>query len=105
MKMRVLNHETLLTLNTSSVQAGRSQNLRVEKVSAEPQERYWITADMSRDRDGHDEVRVCIVLSLRSGDTAWLDVSAEEFSAIPEIDVPLAVWETAMCAGTPPQAP
>ncbi|MEK7778389.1 MAG: hypothetical protein AAB303_07175 [Chloroflexota bacterium] len=51
------------------------------------------------------EVRLCVVLDLFSGDTVWLDVSNDEFTAIPLINVPDQEWETAICAGTPPQAP
>ena len=99
--MKVFDHETLLTLNGSSIQAGRSQNLRPERLPAKPQDQYWVNAHTVREQ----EVRICVVLSLNAGQTAWLDVSPEEFAAIPEIDVPEAEWETAMCAGTPPSAP
>ncbi len=105
MNMKVFDHETLLNLNESSIEARRNQNLIPEKLPAKPQERYWINANMTRDRDGQQEVRICIVLNLFSGQTAWLDVSSEEFAAIPEIDISEEEWETAMCAGTPPSAP
>ncbi len=105
MKMKVFDYETLLTLNGSSIQAGRSQNLRPEKLPTTPQDRYWVNSHMMRERDGQQEVRICVVLSLFAGQTAWLDVSIEEFAAIPEIDISDEEWETAMCAGTPPSAP
>ncbi|MBI2907523.1 MAG: hypothetical protein HYX92_07720 [Chloroflexi bacterium] len=48
---------------------------------------------------------MCVVLRRYTGQTAWLDVSFDEFAAIPEIDVSEDEWEVAMCAGTPPHAP
>ena len=105
MKMRVVDHPTLLRLNHSSIQARRPQNLPLVKLPAQPQARYWITYHSVQERTGHQDVRLCVVLNLFSGDTAWLDVSSDEFTGIPLIDVPEQEWETAMCAGTPPQAP
>lgn len=105
MKMKVIDHTTLLGLNESSIQAGRSQNLRPERISGEPQGRYWINEHTVRERDGQKEVRMCVVLSLYGGQTVWMDVSSDEFTAIPEIEVSDDEWETAMCAGTPPAAP
>lgn len=103
MKMRVVDHETLLMLNRSSIQAGRRQNLLSTKLPAQPRNRYWITYQNRLEHNGYQEVRLCVVLDLFSGDTSWLDVSSDEFAAIPEIDVPEEEWETAMCAGTPPR--
>ncbi len=105
MKMKVFDHEALLTLNERSIKAGRSQNLRPEQLPAKPEERFWVTANTVREGDGQQEVRMCVVLNLFSGKTVWLDVSSEEFEAIPEIDVSEDEWETAMCAGTPPKVP
>ena len=104
MRMRVLDHATLMSLNDSSLRAGRSQNLRSARLADKPQERYWITEVKTRDQGGRPEVRMCVVLNLFAGQTAWLDVSSNEFAAIPEIDVSDDEWETAMCAGTPPSA-
>lgn len=105
MKMRVLDHAQLLTLNDSSIRCGRSENLRPDQLASKPQQRYWINEFAVRERDERQEVRVCVVLSLYDGQTAWLDVSRDEFAAIPEIEVSEDEWETAMCAGTPPPAP
>ena len=104
-RLRVFDHQTLLMLNESSLRAGRGQNLGAEQIPVTPRNRYWLNAHMSRERDGQQEVRVCVVLSLHSGQTAWLDVSPEEFSAIPEIDVSEFEWEAVMCTGNPPSAP
>ena len=103
--MMVLDHTQLLKLNESSVQSGRNQNLRPSRLAGTPQKRYWITYYAVRERDGEQEARVCVVLSLYAGQTAWLDISPDEFMAIPLIEVPQFEWETAMCAGTPPRAP
>lgn len=105
MKMKVLDHKMLLAMNESSIRAGRSQNLRPERLPAEPQDRYWVNTHMIRERDGQQEVRICVVLSLVTCQTVWLDMSPEEFATIPESDVHLMDWETAMCAGTPRSAP
>lgn len=105
MKMKVVDHETLLKLNQSSIQAGRNQNLPLVKLPAQPQARYWISYHNALERSGRQDVRLCVVLDLFAGNTAWLDVSSDEFTAIPVIEVPDEEWETAMCAGTPPQTP
>jgi hypothetical protein len=102
MKLRVLDHQTLVALNRSSIRAGRSQNLRAEQIPTRPHDHYWINAHTVRERDGQQVVRVCVVLDLRSGETAWLDVSPEEFARIPEIEVSEFVWEAVMCTGNPP---
>ena len=106
MRMRALDHQNLVRLNLSSIAAGRSQHLDPEHMPARPpDDRYLITYHNVRDHDGRREIRVCIVFDLFTGQTAWLDVSRDEFAAMPEADVSIWDWETAMCAGTPPQAP
>ena len=77
MKMRVFDRETLLLLNQSSIQAGRSQNLSPRHLPAEPPGHCWVNAHMVRERDGQQEVRLCIVLDPYMGKTAWLDVWLE----------------------------
>ncbi len=101
MKMKALDHDMLLTLNESSIQAKRSQNLRPEQVPSRPQDRYWINAHTIQEQDAAQEIRICVVLDLDTSQTAWLDISPDEFAAIQELDVSVADWETAMCAGTP----
>ena len=105
MKMKVLDHEMLLAINESSIRAGRNQNLRPERLPTEPKDRYWVNKHVPRERDGQQEVRICVVFSLVTCQTAWLDLSPEEFAAIPVVDVHLMDWETAMCAGTPRTVP
>ncbi|MDO8673540.1 MAG: hypothetical protein Q7O66_19200 [Dehalococcoidia bacterium] len=105
MKMKVLDHSLLLALNDSSMRCGRSQNLRIDRLPDEPRDRYWINDHLNRDTNGQQEVRVCVVLDLYYGQTVWLDISAEEYAAIPGIEVSEGEWEVALCAGTPPAAP
>ncbi len=105
MKIRVLDYTTLKTLNDNSIRVGRSQNLPPDRLAGKPQDRYWINHYQVRERNGEQEVRVCVVLSVYRGQTAWLDVSPDEFAAIPEIDVSEDEWEEAMCAVAPPQTP
>lgn len=79
--------------------------MRSEKLPAMPQDRYWVTYSSAREREGQQEVRLCVVMDLFRGSTAWLDISPGEFAAIPEVDVSEEEWEAAMCAGTPPTTP
>ena len=102
-KMKILDHEALLTLNESSLKAGRGQNLKPQQIPAKPQPRYWVNDHLPRERDGLEEVRACVVLDISAGKTVWLDMSPHEFAAIPELELSEDEWETAMCAGTPPQ--
>lgn len=105
MKMRIFNHDLLVALNRSSIQSGRRQNLRPEQTNPSTVDRYWVNEEHAIQRNGQPEVRLCVVLDIFTGQTAWLDVSLDEFEAIPEVKLPFAEWETAMCAGTPPPAP
>jgi len=103
-KLKVLDHETLVMLNRSSIQAGRSQNLRPEQLPTNPQERYPVNFHTVHQRGGQQDIRMCVVLDT-AGQTAWLDVSSEEFAAIPEVEISELIWGATMCAGTPPPAP
>ena len=103
-KLRLLDYQTLLRLNESSIRAGRLHHLPTELLAATPQQRYPINLCLPRRRGQQEEVRLSVVLDL-AGQTAWLDVSPEEFISIPEVDVLFDVWEGAMCAGNPPPAP
>jgi hypothetical protein len=100
MKMKIIGYETLVMLNQSSIHAGRKQNLRVEQIAAEPQRQYTVNFHFDHVwRGGHD-IRLSVIL--KPGVlTAWLDVSPEEFAAIPELEVSELDWEAAVCVGTP----
>ncbi len=104
MKLKTLDHQTLVQLNTASIRAGRLQNLPPEKLAQTVQPRYPINLVLPHTRIGQQEMRLSVVLDL-AGQSAWLDVSPEEFSAIPEVDVIFDVYEGIMCAGNPPPAP
>lgn len=105
MKMRVLDHALLLALNDSSIKSGRSRNWRPERLVGKIRDRYYINEYAVRERNEQTEVRVCVVFDLYCGQTAWLDISNDQFAAIPEVEVSEDEWETAMCAGTPPPGP
>ena len=105
MKMRIFNHDVLVALNESSIQAGRHQNLRSEQLKPSTVDRYWVNEEHARARDGQPEIRMCVVLDLFTGQTAWLDVSPDELEAIPKVELSFEEWETAMCAGSPPTPP
>lgn len=50
-------------------------------------------------RDGKD-VRLSVILKPGTL-TAWLDVSQEEYDAIPEVELSELDWEAAVCVGVP----
>ncbi len=106
MKMKVLDHVLLEALNESSIHSGRSQNLRPQSLqdglAGKNADRYVVNEHVVRQRNGQEEVRLCVVLDIYRGNTAWLDISADEFARIPELDLSDIEWETAMCAGQPP---
>lgn len=102
--LKVLDHQTLVRLNESSIQAGRSQSLRPTQLPTDPQGRHPVNFHRVHEWAGQQDIRMCVVLTV-GGQTAWLDVSSEEFAAIPEIGVSEVVWGATMCAGNPPPAP
>jgi hypothetical protein len=78
MKIQVFDHTTLVYLNGSSIRAGRSQNLSLDQLSVNTHGihgRHWVNTHGVRERDGRAEMRMCVVLSLNTGQTAWLDAS------------------------------
>ncbi len=103
MKIKVLDYEALVRLNESSVRAGRSQNLYSLPLPPLASGRYSVNFHAGHLRAGQPEVRMCVVLDA-AGQTAWLDVSTEEFAAIPEAEGSELNWSAATCAGTPPPA-
>lgn len=104
MRLKVLDHETLVRLNDSSIRAGRSQNLGSLPLPRNSHRRYSVNFHDSHIRAGQPEMCMCIVLDA-VGQTAWLDVSLQEFASIPEVEVSELEWSAAMCAGNPPPAP
>ena len=101
MKMKMLDYQTLVMLNESSIRARRKQNLQLEQMPSDPHKQYAVNFHMDHEWEGRREVRMSIVL--KPGiQTAWLDVSPEEFAAILEVEASELEWEAAVCAGTPP---
>jgi hypothetical protein len=100
MKLKSLDHDTLVALNDSSIRAGFKQNLRPDRISHNPQPRYLVNLH----RETQHWIRISVVLDV-GGRTAWLDVSRDEFESIPIIEVSDHDWGAAMCAGTPPPMP
>lgn len=80
------------------------RNLSGSTLLNNRQSGYPINYHEIRHRKGTDEVRVSVVLNL-AGQTAFLDITPEEFAAIPEVAVLFDVWEGVMCAGNPPLEP
>lgn len=98
-KMKVLDHPLLLALNESSRAAGRKQTINPEHLVA-PREQYIVNFRFDhRWQDLHD-VRLSVILKPGLL-TAWLDVSKEEYDAIPEVEMSELEWEAAVCVGVP----
>lgn len=103
-RMKQLNYPSLVRLNESSIHAGRRQNLSPERMPSQSHAPYMVNFHMGHEWDGQRDVRMSVVLTPK-GRTAWIDVSPEEFAAIPEVELSEVEWEAAICPGTPPEAP
>jgi len=103
MKLKVLEHDMLVGLNERSRSAGRKENIRPERFDVHPRQHYPINAEIEHEWNGVPDMRVCVVLNIRAGQTFWVDVTPEEFAAIPEFDVSELEWEAVMCTGNPPR--
>lgn len=99
-KMKVLDHQNLLLLNESSIQAGRKQNLRPEQLPSDHRQQYIMNFHFDHKWGDFHDVRVSIILK-PGALTAWLDVSPEQYDAIPEVEMSELDWEAAVCVGTP----
>ena len=100
MKMKILDYQTLAMLNESSIRAGRKQNLRPEQIPADPQRQYIVNFHFDHEWVGERDTRLSVILK-PGVQTAWLDVSPQEFAAISEFEVSELDWEAAVCVGTP----
>ncbi len=99
-KMKVLDYRGLVTLNESSIRAGRKQNLRPEQMRGDRRRRYIVNFRFDHKWEDLQDIRLSVVL--KPGVlTAWLDVSPEEYDAIPEVEMSELEWEAAVCVGTP----
>ncbi len=99
--MKVLDHQTLVRLNNSSIRAGRRQNIKPELMPSDPTGKYVVNLRVDHELNGKKDVRMSVIL--RPGVlTAWLDVSPEEYASIQEVQMTEVEWEAAMCVGMPP---
>jgi hypothetical protein len=99
-EMKVLDYPTLIKLNESSKVARRKQNLKPEQIPVDPNRQYLINFHFDHQWVGGRDVRLSVIL--KPGIlTAWLDVSQEEYEAIPEIELSELEWEAAVCVGVP----
>ncbi len=99
-KMKVLDHQRLVMLNESSIQDSRKQNLHPEQLSSNRRRQYIVNFHFDHEWGELRDVRMSVIL--KPGVlTAWLDVSPEEYDAIPEVEMSELEWEAAVCVGTP----
>ena len=100
MKIKIVDHQRLIMLNESSIQASRKQNLRPEQIPNVPHKQYTVNFKFDHEWADRRDIRMSVIL--KPGVlTAWLDVSPEEFIAISEVEVSELEWEAAVCVGTP----
>lgn len=99
-KMKVLDQRTLVMLNESSIRAGRKQNLRAEQLPSDHRRQYIVNFHFDHKRGDLRDVRMSVILN-PGVLTAWLDVSPEEYAAVPEVEMSELEWEAAVCVGTP----
>jgi hypothetical protein len=100
MKMKILDYKTLVMLNESSIRADRKQNLRAEQMPIDTHGQYIVNFRFDHAWKGRDDVRLSIILK-PGAQTAWLDISPEEFATISEFEMSELDWEAAVCVGTP----
>ena len=100
MKLKILDLQRLLSLNESSLKAGRKQNLRPDQLPDDPYRQYTINFKFDHEWAGGHDIRLSVILK-PGVKTVWLDVSQEEFAAIPEVEMLELDWEAAVCVGTP----
>ena len=99
-RMKVLDYQGLVTLNESSIGAGRKQNLHIEKLPSDRHRQYTVNFHFDHEWGELRDIRMSVIL--KPGVlTAWLDVSPGEYDAIPEVEMSELEWEAAVCVGTP----
>lgn len=99
--MKVMDYRALVALNQSSVRAGRRQNLKPEQLPQDGGKRFVVNFHFDHSWKGSQDIRMSVILK-PGVNTAWLDVSPEEYDAIPEMAMTELEWEAAVCVGTPP---
>ena len=98
--MKVLDYERLVMLNESSIRAQRKQNIQPEQIPVDDNRQYIVNFRLDHEWKGGQDIRLSVVLK-PGALTAWLDVSAEEYDAIPEVELSELEWEEAICVGIP----
>jgi hypothetical protein len=99
--MKVLTYDDLVRLNDSSISAGRNQNLKPEAMPRDTGRLYTVNFQFDHDWNGQKDKRLSVILQ-PGVRTAWLDISVEEFNAIPDTILTELEWEAAVCVGIPP---
>ena len=99
-KMKYLDTDLLRRLNQSSQSSGRSQNLSPEQISEAGRGRNLVNFHFDHAWQDLHDVRLSVIL-IPGELTAWLDVSAEEYAAIPDVEMSELDLEAAVCVGTP----
>ncbi len=98
--MKCLDHASLLRLSRSSRDAARKQSLPEELMPSDGDRRYVVNFRFEHEWAGGKDVRLSVVLK-PGALTAWLDVSQEEYDAIPDVELSELEWEEAVCVGIP----
>jgi len=99
--MKVLDHERLARLNESSIRTGRKQHLKPEQIPTDTGKTYTVNFHFDHEWGGGKDVRMSVILKLGVL-TVWLDVSQDEYDAIPDVLMSELEWEAAVCVGVPP---
>jgi hypothetical protein len=99
-KMKILDYRLLKALSESSQRANRKQFLTAEKLPLESGKQYIVNFHFDHQVKDTYDVRMSVVTK-PGVETVWLDVSEEEFTAIPEIELSEPEWEAAVCVGIP----
>ncbi len=99
-KMKVLDYQRFVMLNESSILAGRKQNLPPDQLESEHRMQYIVNFHFDHKWEDLQDVRMSVILK-PGALTIWLDVSPEEYDAIPEVGMSELEWEAAVCVGTP----
>ena len=98
--MKVLDHPRLLKLNESSLRAGRKQNIAPGHLTDKGRRQYIVNYHVDHKWGDKQDVRLSVVLK-PGALSAWLDVSLEEYTAIPDVELTELEWEAAVCVGMP----
>ena len=77
---KYMDYETLERLNKSSIRHGRNRNLYLERLPIDRDKLYPVAFVFL-----HNDVEMRLQLVFnRQGESAWLDISLEEYTELPE---------------------